>query len=211
MVGPYPDTVSDSNTVPLDTHAAATLRYIRESMDAAGTVAVPGSAGIVMGFIGLAAAVAASTEALRPHWLPLWLGAAVLASGAGGILLARQSSRQGSTLLGAPARKFLLCLLPGLFAGAVMTAIHWRAGNLHAIPGTWLLSYGCALVSTGALTDRLVGILGALFVALGLIAFALPDSLQTVALGSGFGELHLLFGILIRSKGNGTKVWPGAF
>jgi hypothetical protein len=199
--------VPDPNTVPLDTHAAATLRYIRESMEAAGTVAVPGSAGIAMGFIGLGAAVLASTDVLRAYWLPLWLAAAALASGAGGLLMARQSARQGFTLFGAPARKFLLCLLPGLFAGAVMTAIHWRAGNLHAIPGTWLLSYGCALISTGALTERLVGILGGLFVALGLIAFALPDSLQTLALGSGFGGLHLLFGILIRGKGNGGKVW----
>jgi hypothetical protein len=202
--------VPHSNTVPLDTHAAETLRYIRESMDAAGTVAVPGSAGIAMGLIGLAAAVLASTETLRPHWLPLWLAAAVLASGAGGVLMARQSSRQSFTLFGAPLRKFLLCLLPGLFAGAVMTAIHWRADNLHAIPGTWLLSYGCALISTSALTGRLVGALGGLFVALGLIALWLPDSLQTVALGAGFGELHLLFGILIRGKGHGGKVWQSA-
>jgi len=198
--------VPQSNTVTLDSHAAATLRYIRASMDAAGTVAVPGSAGIAMGTVGLIAAGLAATDTLHPYWLLVWLTAAAVASGAAGILLARQASLQGSTLLGAPARKFLLCLLPGLFAGAVMTAVHWSAGNLHAIPGTWLLSYGCALVSTSALTGRIVGVLGGLFVALGLLAFWLPDALQNVALGAGFGELHLLFGILIGRKGIGGKI-----
>jgi hypothetical protein len=198
--------VQQPNTVTLDSHAAATLRYIRASMDAAGTIVLPGSAGLAMGVVGLIAALLASTEGLRPYWLPVWLTAAAIASGAAGIVLARQASQQGSTLLGAPARKFLLCLLPGLFCGAVMTALHWNAGNLHAIPGTWLLSYGCALVSTSALTGRIVGVLGGLFVALGLLAFWLPEALQNVTLAAGFGELHLVFGILIGRRGMGGKI-----
>jgi hypothetical protein len=195
-----------AKTVMLDSHAAATLRYIRASMEAAGTVAVPGSAGITLGLVGLAATALSSTATLRPYWLPLWLASAATAAGAGGILMARQSALQGSTLLGAPVRKFALCLLPGLLAGAVLTAVHWRAGNLHAIPGTWLLSYGCALISTSALAARIVGVLGALFVALALIAFALPDSWQTAALGTGFGGLHLAFGIVIGRRGHGSTL-----
>ncbi|MFZ1906639.1 MAG: hypothetical protein WAU56_14730, partial [Steroidobacteraceae bacterium] len=61
------------NTVHMESHAVATLRYIRESMDAAGSVAVPGSAGIALGAIGLAAALLASTPALRAWWLLIWL------------------------------------------------------------------------------------------------------------------------------------------
>jgi hypothetical protein len=150
--------------------------------------------------------VLATTAALRPYWLPVWLVAAALASAAGGIVMARQSSRQGFTLLGAPVRKFLLCLLPGLFAGAVMTVVHWRAGNLRAIPGTWLLSYGCALISTSAPTSWLLALLGSLFALLGLLALWLPNDLQNLALGSGFGGLHLLFGILIRRKASGGTI-----
>jgi hypothetical protein len=195
-----------TNTVPIESQAAATLRYIRASMEAAATITVPGSAGIVMGLIGLGAAVLATTAALRPYWLPVWLVAAALASAAGGIVMARQSSRQGFTLLGAPVRKFLLCLLPGLFAGAVMTVVHWRAGNLRAIPGTWLLSYGCALISTSAPTSWLLAVLGSLFALLGLLALWLPNDLQNLALGSGFGGLHLLFGILIRRKASGGTI-----
>jgi hypothetical protein len=195
-----------SNTVTLDSHAAATLRYIRESMEAAGTIALPGSAGIVMGLVGLTAALLSATTTLHPYWLTLWLAAAAVAALAGGALMARQSYLQGFTLYGAPLRKLALCLVPGLFAGAVLTLIEWRAGHVSAIPGTWLLLYGCALVSASAPTARIVGVLGALFVVLGLIAFWLPESLQLLALGVGFGGLHLLFGVWVGRKGYGHKI-----
>jgi len=188
----------------MESHAVATLRYIRESMDAAGSVAVPGSAGIALGAIGLAAALLASTPALRSWWLLIWLAAAVAGAAAGGAIMARQSALHGA-LFGAPLRKLVLCLLPGIFAGAVLTAVHWQSGNLHAIPGTWLLLYGCALVSTSAPTARIVGVLGALFVTLGLVAFWLPDELHIVALGAGFGGLHLVFGLLIGRKRHGRQ------
>lgn len=201
----YRAQVPPAKTVALDSHAAATLRYIRASMDAAGTLAVPGSAGVAMGTIGLFAAALASTPPLRPHWLTVWLTAAVTASGVGGIIMLRQSSRQGSTLLGAPARKLVLCLAPGLFAGAVMTVVEYRSGALHAIPGTWLLMYGCALISTSASTTRIVGVLGALFVLLALLAFTLPESLQTPVLAIGFGALHVVFGLLIGRDSRGRE------
>jgi len=196
----------ETNTVPIDAHAVATLRYIRASMEAAGTVAVPGSAGIAMGIIGLLAAALASIPPFRSHWLVIWLLAAAIAALTGGVLMARQSFLQGFTLLGAPARKFVLCLAPGLFAGAVMTAVHWSAGNLHAIPGTWLLLYGCALIATSAPTTRIVGVLGGLFVMLSLLAFWLPASLHPLVLGAGFGGLHLVFGVLIGRKSHGSQI-----
>jgi len=186
------------NAVMLDAHAAATLRYIRASMEAAGTVAVSGFAGVTMGVVGVLAAVVASTAAMRPHWLAVWLIAAIVASLAGGALMARQASLQGFTVFGAPVRKFILGLAPGLFAGAAMTWVQWRANDLHALPGCWLLLYGCALISASASTTKTVGLLGALFALLGLIAFWLPQNLQMLALGAGFGGLHLVFGIVIR-------------
>ncbi len=195
-----------SNTVMLDSHAAATLRYIRDSMEAAGTVALPGSAGIVMGLVGLTATLLCVTATLRPYWLSIWLASAAVAALAGGALMARQSYLQGFTLYGAPLRKLILCLVPGLFAGAVLTLIEWRAANLSAIPGTWLLLYGCALISASAPTARIVGVLGGLFVLLGLIAFGLPEAWQLLPLGIGFGALHLLFGVWVGRKGYGRKI-----
>src|ERR1700683_2300146 len=174
---PYVGGVPRSNTVTIDAHAAATLRYIRASMERAGSLAVPGFAGVVMGLIGLGAACLAAMTTLRTHARLVWLAAAPLAALCGAIVMARQFALQGS-VWGATVRKLLLCLLPSLFAGGIITAVHWQAGNLHAIPGTWLLLYGCALISASAPTARIVAVLGALFVLLGLAALLLPDRLQ---------------------------------
>jgi hypothetical protein len=199
--------MQSANTVDIDSHAAVTLRYIRSSMEAAASLAVPGSAGIAMGTVGLMAAALASAPFLHPYWIGIWLMAAVLAAGIGATLLARGSCPGGLALSGAPIRRFALCLLPSLFAGAVMTAVHWSDGNLHAIPGTWLLLYGCALVAASAPTTRTftIGLLGGVFATLGLLALALPDSLQMLLLGAGFGGLHMVFGLLIGRTDRGRQ------
>jgi hypothetical protein len=199
---PEKQTVQSANTVRIDSQAAATLRYIRASMEAASSIAVPGSAGSAMGLVGLLAAVLSSTPGLREHWLGIWLLAAAVAASLGTALVARPSSLRGLALSGTPIRKLALCLIPSMFAGAVMTAVHWTSGNLHAIPGTWLLLYGCALIAASVPTTRTIAVMGGLFAALGLLALLLPDNLQTLMLGMGFGGLHLLFGFLIGRAGD---------
>ena len=69
------------NTVRIDSHAAATLRYIRSSMDGAALFAVPGSAGIVLGSIALAATGLCLAPGLHKYWLGIWLCAALLKRG----------------------------------------------------------------------------------------------------------------------------------
>ena len=194
-----------ASPVHIDSHAAATLRYIRTSMEAATSLAVPGSAGIAMGAIGLAAAGLSSAVGQRDHWLAIWLLAAALAAAVGGVLLARRSSLRGLLRSNTPIHRFALCLIPALFAGAILTAVLWTSGSRHAIPGTWLLLYGCALVSASAATTRTIGVLGGLFVLLGLTALALPDGWQMVLLGAGFGGLHIFFGVLISRVGHGHQ------
>jgi hypothetical protein len=191
-----------ANTVQIESHAAATLRYIRASMDGAASVAVPGSAGIAIGSVGLLAMALSCVPSLREHWLAIWLAAAAVASGVGLPLITQPSSLRGLTLSGAPVRKFALCLLPALFAGMIMTGVHWSYGNLHAIPGTWLLLYGCALMSASVATTRTIAVMGAAFVALGVIALLLRSELQVFMLGAGFGGLHIAFGILIGRHGH---------
>jgi hypothetical protein len=196
----------NDNPIQIDSHAAATLQYIRASMESASSFALPGSAGIAMGSVGLLAALFSSAPSLHHLWLQIWMVAAVMAAILGGSLVLRPSSLHELPLVGAPIAKFALCLLPSIFGGAVVTAVHWSYGNLHAIPGTWLLLYGCALVAASVATTRTIGLMGASFIALGLIAFALPDHLQMLALGVGFGGLHILFGFLIGRMGHGRKI-----
>jgi len=195
-----------SNPVQIDSHAVATLQYIRASMESASSLALPGSAGIAMGLVGLLAALFSSAPSLHHLWLPIWMAAALMAAVLGGSLVLRPSQLHELPLIGAPITKFALCLLPSIFGGGVLTAVHWSYGNLHAIPGTWLLLYGCALVAASVATTRTIGLMGACFIALGLISFMLPDHLQMLMLGVGFGGLHILFGFLIGRMGHGRKV-----
>jgi hypothetical protein len=194
-----------NTTERLDSHAAATLRYIRSSMEGAVLLAVPGSAGIVLGSIGLLAAALCVAPGLRRYWLGIWLGAALIGAILGSFLIVRESSLRDLRLAGTPLLKFALSLAPSLGAGLVMTAVHWYGGNQHAIPGTWLLLYGCALVAASAATTQVIAILGALFIMCGLLALLLPDELQIWMLGAGFGGLHIVFGFLIRRMSHGRE------
>lgn len=197
--------MQSANTVQLDSHAAATLRYIRASMESAAAFAVPGSTGIASGIVGLVAAIVSSVPALRSQWLLIWLAAAVVAALVGGALLLRQSSLGSLTIGGAPIRRFFIGLLPSLFAGAVMTWVLWLNAGERMIPGTWLLLYGCGLVAASAATTRAIGILGASFVASGLLALVLPQAWQIAMLGVGFGGLHIVFGYLMGRAGHGRE------
>jgi hypothetical protein len=190
-----------NNTVAMDSHALGTLNYIRASIDAAGAFAVPGTAGIAMGAVGLAAAGVASIPALAGYWLLIWLLAATLAAGLGVVLVARHRSGIGLPLYCGPARRFVLCLCPALLAGGVLTAVLCQAGEARLVPGVWLLLYGCAVLSATMMTApvmmRLIGAMGALFVIGGVVAFEVSPRWHNVVLGGGFGLLHLVFGFLI--------------
>jgi hypothetical protein len=194
------------NTVRIDSHAAATLRYIRSSMEGAKLLALPGSAGVVLGTIALMAAALCLVPELHKYWVGIWLSAALLGAVLGSILIVRESSLRDLRLVGTPLLKFALCLSPSLGAGLVMTAVHWFGGNQHAIAGTWLLLYGCALLTASAATTRIIAALGALFVLFGLTALLLPDDLQILMLGAGFGGLHIVFGFLIGRMGSARKI-----
>lgn len=200
-------TMQTNGPVPIESRALGTLSYIRASIDAAGSLAVPGAAGIVMGSLGTLAAILASVPAFAAWWLQIWMVSAIAAFILGGTLVIRQAAQRGLVLISSPIRKFLLCLCPALLAGAVLTFTLWQAGTERLIPGMWLLLYGCAVVSastvTGALNLRLIGSMGGMFAALGLIAFGAPQTSHTVILGVGFGALHLIFGLLIARTNRG--------
>jgi uncharacterized membrane protein len=187
--------------VSIETRALGTLAYIRTSIELSGSMVVPGTAGVLMGSIGLFAAIVASAPRWAPHWLAIWLLAGGTACLVGGALMAREAAQSGHARYLGPVRKFLLCLCPALLAGAVLTFVLWHARMEVMLPGTWLLLYGCAVLSASTVTIpstmRLICIMGALFVVLGCAAFALPPAAHTAILGAGFGALHIFFGLLI--------------
>jgi hypothetical protein len=191
----------------IESRALGTLAYIRASIESSSSMDVPGMAGIVMGIIGVLAAIVVSLPRWAAHWLGIWLAAAAIALVLGGALVARQIVQRGHARYLGPVRKFLLCLCPALLAGAVLTVVFGTAGMTNVIPGMWLLLYGCAVLSASTVTTagiaRLICIMGALFVALGMITFALPTNAHTVMLGLGFGVMHIIFGFLIGRLSHG--------
>jgi hypothetical protein len=176
-----------NNTVAIDSHALGTLNYIRASIEAAGAFAVPGIAGIAMGVVGILATLLASLPGFAAHWLEIWLIAAV--------------GPAGGMLYRGPARKFVLSLCPSLLAGAVLTVVLRDEGLSSLIPGAWLVLYGCAVLSASMMTNaaimRWIAMMGGLFVVCGIVAFQISPRWHNLALGLGFGALHLVFGILI--------------
>lgn len=193
--------------IPIESRALGTLAYIRASIEASGSMAVPGMAGIVMGAIGILATLVTSLPRFAAFWLPVWLVFAGIALLVGGAMMAREAAQSGHARYLGPVRKFLFCLCPALLAGAVLTLVLWHAGSTNLIPGVWLLLYGCAVLSastvTIARTMRLICIMGALFMLLGLLAFAAPVSSHILILGMGFGALHSIFGALIGQASRG--------
>jgi hypothetical protein len=203
---PEPIATPSSNLVEIDSHAAATLRYIRSSMEAATAFTVPGAAGIAMGVVGLLATLLSVIPSLAVHWLNIWLAAAIIGAVNGGMLVIRPASIQRLALSGTPIRKFAICLAAPLFGGAVLTAVLSTHDALDVIPGTWLLLYGSALIAASVTTTRAIGVMGASFMVLGLFAFLLPMKLQILALGAGFGGLHLMFGWWISRESHERQI-----
>jgi hypothetical protein len=203
---PDPLAASPSNLVEIDSHAAATLRYIRNSMEAATAFTIHGAAGIAMGVVGLSATLLSVIPALAVHWLSIWLVAAIIAAVVGGMLVIRPASLQRLALSGTPIRKFAICLAAPLFVGAVLTAVLSTREALDVIPGTWLLLYGCALIAASVTTTRTIGVMGASFMVLGLFAFLVPMKFQILALGTGFGGLHMLFGWWISRESHERQI-----
>jgi hypothetical protein len=190
--------------VELHAHAMDNLRYIRRTIEQAGSfTAVPGVGGMCMGSVALAAGWAASHQTSAVGWLAVWMSAAVLAVAIGVTGAALKSRRAGLPLTSGPGLKFVAGFAPSMAAGALLTAVLFRAGLIQDLPGLWMLLYGAGVVSGGWASVRVVPLMGAGFMTLGAVALLAPGIPGDVILAAGFGGLHILFGALIAVKYGG--------
>ncbi len=203
-MGPQPAGFRDQGPVDMRAHAMDNLRFIRETMERAGAfTAVSGWGGVAMGLTALGAALLAGRQASVEGWLAVWFGEGMLAMALGVFAMARKAQAAGIPLFSAPARKFALGFSPPLAAGAVLTAALYRGGMPDAIAGTWLVSYGAAVVTGGAFSTQVVPAMGACFMALGAAALFAPPLWGNWFLMAGFGGLHIIFGVLIARRHGG--------
>src|SRR5579872_1311018 len=188
----------------MHSHAIDNLRYIRETMERAGSfTAVPGWRGVTMGITAVAAAVVAGWQISPNRWLATWLVEGAVAIAIGVIAMQQKARAAGLELWSAPARKFAFSFVPPMFAGAALTFALWKAGLVHLIPGAWLLLYGTGVITGGAFSVRVVPIMGAGFLGLGVMAVVTAPGFGNWWLGTGFGGLHIIFGVMIARKYGG--------
>ena len=194
----------DDPPAALHAHAAESLLYIRSTMErAAGFSAVPGWGGVALGTTALATAALAHPLRLTQWWLAIWLADAAVAAIIGLAAIVLKARRSGAPLTGPAGRKFALAFVPALAAGAVLTLVLYRNGSIDDLPGCWLLLYGTAVTSGGALSVGAVPLLGACLMALGAAALAAPAVWGDAFLAAGFGVLHIAFGIVIARRHGG--------
>jgi hypothetical protein len=173
-------------------------------MERAATVtSVPGWGGVAMGGTAVLAAGVASRQATPAEWLAVWLGAAVIALGIGGIAMVRKAEKTGASLWSRAGRLFAGAFVPPILAGAVLTAVFYRHGLTSLLPAVWLLLYGTAVTTAGAFSVRPVPILGVCLMALGGIAFLVPASLGDLMMAIGFGGFQIGFGWVIARRHGG--------
>ncbi|HVN63231.1 MAG TPA: hypothetical protein VMT58_01240 [Candidatus Binataceae bacterium] len=185
-------------------HALDNLRYIRETMERAGSfTAVPGWGGVAMGATALAAAGLASHTSSREAWLACWLMEGAVAVLAGIVAMSRKARAAGLPLWNAPARKFVFSFVPPLIAGALLTVALWRLGAWTAVPAVWLMLYGAGVIAGGAFSAPVVPVMGVGFLAAGAMALFTPAAWGDFWLGLGFGALHIVFGAIIARKYGG--------
>lgn len=193
-----------SKSVTMHAHAMDNLRFIRLAMESSASfTSVPGVGGIVVGLTGLFAGILANMPSLASRWLTIWIVAAVVALAVGGWFIARKARGQGVRLSRGVGRRFLFSVTPPLVAASLLTIALQGTAAERVIPALWLLLYGSGVVAGGTFSVRPVPIMGACFMALGLVALWAPSSWANGLLTVGFGGLHILFGSIIARRYGG--------
>jgi hypothetical protein len=188
---------------PLADRALDNLRYIRATMERAGSfTAVPGWGMVVLGVTATGAAWLASRQGSPLNWLVTWLAEALLALAIGGWTMVRKARAADDSILTGPGRRFGLSFLPAIAVGALLTLALYLAGEWRLMPAVWLLLYGTGVVAGGAFSVPVVPVMGVGFLVLGSLALFVPR-LDNWLLAIGFGGLHIVFGIWIARRYGG--------
>jgi hypothetical protein len=188
---------------PLADRALDNLRYIRATMERAGSfTAVPGWGQVAIGISALGAAVVAARQASTLNWLVTWLGEAMLALTIGGWTMVRKARAANDSLLTGPGRRFGLSFLPPVAVGGLLTVALYLGGERRLIPAVWLLLYGTGVVTGGAFSVPVVPVMGVGFLLLGTAALVAPGVADWL-LAAGFGGLHIVFGLWIARRYGG--------
>ena len=188
----------------LSDRALDNLRFIRETMERAGTFTAISGWGIVA--VGAVAMVAAYVAELRPTvpWrVGTWVATAAACIALSMWATARKAKRSDISMVSGPAQKLALAFSPAMVVGALLTGALLRIGANELLPGVWLLLYGTAVVAGGAFSVRIIPVMGLCFMVLGAVALFTPAWFGSWLMVGGFGVIHVVFGIQIARRHGG--------
>jgi len=180
------------------------LRFIRETMEAAGTfTAVSGWGQVVIGATAIAAAYAA--ERFRPgkDWVIVWAVEAFLALLISVWFMYNKARSARMPLLTGTARKLLFSFTPVFVVGTVVTFAFMQRGQYQMLPAIWMLLYGSGVVAAGAFSVRIIPVMGAAFILVGAAALFAPPVWSAPLMILSFGVLHMAFGVIIARRYGG--------
>lgn len=188
----------------LSDRALDNLRFIRDTMERAGTFTAISGWGIAA--VGVVALIAALVARMRPtvEWrVGTWVATAAACIALSMVATARKARRSEVSMVSGPAQKLALAFSPAMIVGALLTAALLRIGANDLLPGVWLLLYGTAVVAGGAFSVRIIPVMGLCFIILGAAALFAPPSLGEWLMVGGFGLVHVVFGIRIARRHGG--------
>ena len=193
-----------SDAPEIHVRAMDNLRFIRETMERAGTfTAVSGWGEIVIGLTATAAALVAAAQPTGLRWVIVWMGEGLLAAAISAWATSRKARAARVSLFSGPGQKLVLAFAPAMLVGAALTVACVARGLEDLLPAVWLLLYGAGVIAAGAYSVRIVPVMGSAFIAVGAVALFAPPTWSTALLMAGFGALHVLFGVMIARRHGG--------
>jgi hypothetical protein len=190
--------------VALHAHAMDNLRYIRRTMERAGSfTALSGWGFLAVGLTGLATAPIAAAQPTSELWLTTWLAAALLATVVAGGATLRKARLAGQALSAGPGRKLVLSFAPPTVVAALLTPVLFGLGLTDLLPALWLLLYGAGVVTGGTFSVPVVPVMGVTFMLVGAVALVSPPAWGNAFMAIGFGGLHVVFGAFIARRHGG--------
>ena len=192
--------------------AAAELRVIRQLMERPVRYSTQSGLAAVLAGAAALAGLAADWYFWRRHgpaeamWINLGVWTAVfVVAFLGAVVLTRiRERRRGMPFWSSIKKRLLLTILPPFVAAVGLTAAimyRWYFGvgpNMWGlIPAVWMLFYGVACWQVGLFGAAELRVMGAAFVAAGLVAGAFFHLHPYMALGLTFGGLHIVYGVIV--------------
>lgn len=199
-------TPAAENSPPPALHARAMddLRFIRQTMEnASAFTAISGWGQFFIGLTAVGAGLIAAAQPTAERWTLVWFAEALISVAIGVASTGFKARAARLPLWNGPVRKFVWSIVPPLIVGALLTVVLIRAQHHAFLPGVWLLLYGTGVVTGGAVSVRIVPIMGLCFMVLGAMALLGPPAWGNGLLIAGFGGVHMLFGLAIARRHGG--------